>query len=84
MRYRVDWSKAAERELTAALLVAGDANALTRASHLVDVALMTAPLKFGTARGSSVRRVAFIAPLGVEFYVIEDDKRVVVQGVFAV
>jgi hypothetical protein len=33
---------------------------------------------------STVHRLAFYAPLGIEFEVIENDKRVIVQAVFAV
>ncbi len=84
MTYRVDWSKAAERELSAAWSAAGDRNAVAFASHALDAALASDPLRFGKPRESSVSRVAYLAPLGVEFYVVEDDKRVVVLGVFAV
>jgi hypothetical protein len=49
-----------------------------------DYVLAFDPLKFGESRDSSLVRVAYSPPLGIEFSVIEDDKRVVVQGVFAV
>ena len=84
MKYRVEWSKTAEQELSAAWSAAGDRNAVTLASHSLDAALASDPLHFGKPRESSVGRVGFLHPLGVEFYVVEDDKRVVVLGVFAV
>lgn len=84
MRYLVQWSKAAEGELTAAWNAAGDRNAVALASHALDAALASDPLHFGKPRESSVSRVGFLHPLGVEYYVVEDDERVVVLGVFAV
>jgi plasmid stabilization system protein ParE len=84
MRYLVQWSKVAEGELTAAWNAAGDRNAVALASHTLDAALASDPLHFGKPRESSVSRVGFLHPLGVEFYVVEDDERVVVLGVFAV
>ena len=83
MKYRVDWSEAAERELSAVWNAARDRNALTLASHNLEAALASDPLHFGRPRESSVSRAGFLHPLGVEFYVVEDDKRVVVLGVFA-
>ncbi len=84
MKYRVDWSAAAEGELSVAWFAAGDRNAVALASHNLDAVLASDPLHFGKPRESSVSRVGFLHPLGVEFYVVEDDKRVVVLGVFAV
>ena len=43
MKYRVDWSKAAEGELTAAWNAAGDRNAVALASHTLDTALASDP-----------------------------------------
>lgn len=42
------------------------------------------PLSLGESRESSVARLATDPPLGFLYEVIEDDKRVVVQKVFAV
>jgi hypothetical protein len=42
------------------------------------------PLDFGEPWASSVHRIAARDPIGIEFEVIEDDKRVIVHGVFAV
>lgn len=41
------------------------------------------PLDIGESRSSSVHRLAFHSPLGIEYTVIEDDKRVTVMAVFA-
>jgi hypothetical protein len=46
--------------------------------------LATDPLRFGTPIDSSIHRVGSFDVLGIEFEVIEDDKRVIVHGAFAV
>ena len=84
MTYRVDWQPAAEAELTTVYLRALNHNAVTRASHALDVELGIDPLRFGRPRDSSVNRTAAVPPLGIDFEVIEDDKRVIVHAVFAV
>ena len=83
MKYEVVWTSDAENDLVTAYLTASDPIAVTRASHAIDHALERHPLTFGKARSSSVNRVALVPPLGITFEVIEDDKRVFVQGVFA-
>lgn len=82
MNYEVVWDQVAERELAAAWLAAADRGAVTRAAAWLDRQLAADPLRLGESRASSVHRVAFRPPLGIEFEVIEDDKRVVVRGVF--
>jgi len=41
-------------------------------------------LRFGSPIDSSIHRVGSFDVLAVEFEVIEDDKRVIVRGVFAI
>jgi hypothetical protein len=65
-------------------LTATDRRAVTVASDLIDRELGRSPLAFGRRRTSSVNRVAIVTRLGVTYEVIEDDKRVIVQAVFAV
>jgi hypothetical protein len=84
MNYRVDWAPRAEQQLAAAWIAATDRAAVTTAAARLDAYLARDPLRLGDALDSSVYRIAFIDPLGAEFEVIEDDKRVIVQGVFAV
>jgi hypothetical protein len=84
MKYQVVWDQLAENELAVQWLAAPDRNAVTRAAAWLEHHLMSDPLHLGESRDSSVHRVAFRAPLGIDFEVIEDDKRVVVRGVFAV
>ena len=84
MNYDVVWGPRAENMLAAVWMAAADREAVNDAAAEVDLRLGRDPLRFGESRQSSVHRVGYIPPLGVEFEVIEDDKRVIVQGVFAI
>jgi plasmid stabilization system protein ParE len=83
MNYRVVWGPRAEDLLAAVWLAAADRNRVSQAVATLDRLLARAPLELGESRASSVQRVAFEPPIGIEFEVVEDDKRVIVQGVFA-
>ncbi len=83
MKYEVLWDARAEADLAAVWLAATDRQAVTGAATWFDEQLARSPLQIGESRASSVHRLAFYSPLGIEFEVIEDDKRVVVQAVFA-
>lgn len=82
MRYEVLWGPVAVQQLAAIWLAAADRNAVTAAADRLDRWLARIPLQLGESRTSSVHRVAYHDPIGVEYEVIEDDKRVIVQGVF--
>lgn len=82
MKYDIRWTPSAESQLAAIYLAAADANAVTRAVAWFDYRLSYIPLSVGRPRNASVNRTAVHDGLGVEFEVIEDDKRVVVQAVF--
>lgn len=82
MNYEVVWGPRAERML-AAVWLAADQDGVTVAAAWLDAALARNPLRIGESRQASVYRVAHCRPIGVEYEVIEDDKRVIVQGVFA-
>lgn len=84
MNYQVDWTPPAEQDLADRWLSATDREAVTVAAEWLDEQLATDPLRLGEPWGSSVHRIAVSGPIGVEFEVIEDDKRVIVHGVFAV
>lgn len=84
MNYTVIWGRIAETHLAAVWLVAPDQAAVTAAAHRIEVRLATNPLRCGEARESSIHRVDFEYPLGAEFEVIEDDKKVIVQGIWLV
>ncbi len=84
MKYQIVWTPRAEAALTRIWLASANRNAVTASSQFFDDNLPVLPLYMGDAIDSSVHRVARHPPLVVEFYVIEDDKRVVVNAVFAV
>ena len=84
MKYEVVWGPRAEGMLATAWLDAFDQIAVTEAAASLDSQLAHDPLRLGESRTSSVHRVAYFPPLGVEFEVVEDDKRVIVQGVFTI
>ncbi len=84
MNYLVEWTPDAENDLAALWTTAEDQRAVTEASEWLDSHLTFNPLQFGEPWTSSVHRIAVRDPIGVEFEVIEDDKRVIVHGVFAI
>jgi hypothetical protein len=81
MNYEVIWDMHSENELAK---LGSDFPTVTRAAEWLDRQLANDPLQLGVARSSSVHRVAYCTPLGVEYEVIEDDKKVIVQGVSVV
>ena len=83
MTYDVQWTPLAKDMLTE-VWMAADRNAVTAAAHRLDHALARTPLAVGRPMDSSVHCRAELPPITIEFYVIEDDKKVVVQGVAAV
>ena len=84
MNYRVVWPKETLDELAAAWLAAADRDAVTAASHEIDQALGQDPYACGFRRNSSVNRTLVDYPLGVEYEIIEDDKKVHVVRVWSV
>ena len=84
MKYQIVWTPRAEAALTRIWLASSDRNAVTASASYFDDYLPKLPLYMGDALESSVHRVVRWPPLIVEYSVIEDDKRVVVNAVFAV
>jgi hypothetical protein len=84
MNYHVEWTAEAENDLASFWNPSADRAAITAASGWLDSWLARDPLQFGEPWTSSVHRIAVRDPIGVEFEVIEDDKRVIVHGVFAI
>ncbi len=83
MRYNVIWGPHAEQMLAAIWLASRDRASVTQATDVIESHLMRSPLRTGEPMSSSVHRFIWLPPIGVEFEVIEDDKRVIVQAVFA-
>lgn len=82
--YTIEWTPDAEADLADRWLAASDRSAVTAAAQWLETKLGSDPLRFGQPWWSSIHRIAVRGPIGVEFEVIEDDKRVIVHGVFAV
>jgi len=76
VNYAVTWTPSAHQELAAAWLAAADRNAVTAASHRLDQDLADDPFAIGLPRNSSVNRTAIDPPLGIDYEIIEDDKKV--------
>lgn len=83
MNYTVVWEPQAENNLITAWLAAPDQLAVTRAAHRLEQALSRQPLVVGIARNSSVNRTAIDLPLGIDYEIIEDDKKVRVLRVWS-
>jgi plasmid stabilization system protein ParE len=81
VNYSVAWSVIAQQQLAAIWLVAPDRNAVTRASHAIDLALAASPHAIGTLLFDTVYEFS-LPPLAVEFEVIDDDMRVLVLAVW--
>jgi hypothetical protein len=75
---------AAEQRLADIWVRSNDQVTVTHAVNELDGELATRPLRFGEPRTSSVDRTAFAPPLGIDFTVIEDDKKVFVLWVWEV
>jgi len=83
MNYEVFWGPIAESMLAEIWLDAPNRGFATQTAADLERKLAQDPLHLGESRASSVQRIVYQPPLGIEFEVIEDDKRVIVQGVFA-
>ena len=83
MNYTVTWTPTAEQELAAVWLGSSERNAVTTASHRLDHDLARDPFGRGLPRNSSVNRTATDLPLGIDFEIIEDDKKVRVLRVWS-
>ncbi len=84
MKHHIEWTPEAENDLAAIWNDAADRNAVTAASAWLDTRLARDPLHFGEPWVSSVHRIAVRDPIGIEFEVIEDDKRVIVHNDFVI
>ena len=83
MRFTVLWTPAAESQLAALWLIASDQLAVTMAANTIDRRLARNPESQGEALFDTVRLMA-IAPLAVEFEVLDADRLVYVLSVWRV
>ncbi len=84
MNYTVTWTPGAEQELAAVWLAAADRAAVTAASNRLDQELADDPFGIGLPRTASVNRTAVEPPLGIDYEIVEDDKKVRVLRAWAV
>ena len=76
MNYIVHWTEIALDELAAVWTAATDRNAVTAASHRLELDIAADPYGRGLLRASSANYTAVDLPLGIEYDVIEADKTV--------
>lgn len=80
MRYTVIWLYPALDQLTTLWNDGPDRNAVTAASHRIDIRLANDPLNEGESRGGS-ERITFESPLQLLFRVFETEQEVHVAEV---
>lgn len=83
MTYTVKYKKALD-QLARIWNASADQAGVTAAAHWLEQAVGTRPRTFGESRKSPMVRVAHHPPLGVEFEVIEDDKKVRILRVWVI
>jgi hypothetical protein len=79
MIYSVHWTDDALDELASVWTAASDRNAVTAASHRLEMDLVREPFTRGIRRNSAVNRTATDLPLGIDY-----DKKVRVVRVWAI
>jgi hypothetical protein len=83
MIFTVSWGPGAVTDLAAIWLDAPDCPEVTSASREIDRLLRRDPAAIGESRDENVR-IMFVAPLGVDFEVVEDDRIVYVLSVWRI
>jgi hypothetical protein len=81
--YTVTWTPDAEQALAAVWLASTDRNAVTASANRLDQELEFDPYGRGIPRNASVNRTATDLPLGIDYEIIEDDKKVRVLSVWS-
>lgn len=81
MRFTVVWTPAAEQDLAAMWINAGDRNAVSLAANGIERLLRHNPNAVGETYFDTVRTVA-IPPLGVDYEVSDEDRLVYVLSVW--
>lgn len=84
MNYRVEWPDDPLDELANVWTVAPDRNAVTAAAHQIEQDLARAPYARGFLIGSPQTRTTVEYPLGIDYEIIEDDKKVRILRVWSV
>ncbi len=76
MNYTVKWVKRALDQLAAVWMAAADRAAVTAASHRLEQEIAADPSGRGLPRGLPVVYTAIELPLGIEYEIVEKDKKV--------
>lgn len=84
MNYRVEWPDDTLDELAGVWMVAPDRNAVTAAAHQIEQDLARDPYTRGFPISSPQTRTTVEYPLGIDYEIIEDDKKVRVLRVWSV
>lgn len=80
MKYTVIWSPEAESDLTRLWTDSASRTSITMAANLLDQALASGADNLGESR-SGGRRIAFCAPLVIDFEIDEGDRKAYVLAV---
>lgn len=81
MKHTVIWQPAAESDLVRLWNGASDRQEVAQAADQIDNLLATRPQSVGESRGD-IERILFVPPLTVAYDVFDDDRQVVVWGVW--
>ncbi len=81
MKYTVMWAKSAEDHVADLWADAEDRESIRRACDELDALLAERPASVGESRGVN-KRVAFVAPVGMEFIISDEDRTVLVLAVW--
>lgn len=83
MKYKVTWIKTAESRLASLWMGSRIASQITKAADHLDSLLATRPMEVGESRDAGLR-VAFEAPLAINYFVDESSNRVVIIDVWLI
>lgn len=81
MNYQVIWSRDAENDLASIWMSAADRSQISAAAQHLDESLVTSPLEVGESREGEIR-IAFSAPLAIEYIANKEGKSVTVIAVW--
>ena len=83
MTFTVVWTPSALGRLAELWMAAERRESLARASDFIDSALRVAPLEYGKAKMKG-HRTLICVPLGVDYFVSVDDRKVTVVDVWKI
>lgn len=81
MKYTVVWARSAEDHLADLWANAEDRESIRRACDELDAVLAQRPTFLGESRSGNTR-IAFVAPVGMEYEISDEDRTVLVLAVW--